>query len=84
MELSTKKYLYKLTINHKACGEVEIAAKCENRELIFYGKIVGNYDCITDFEHDKIVNALEIMFDEKVKEYKGRYGEWREESQQNS
>ena len=23
MELSTKKYLYKLTINKKACGEVE-------------------------------------------------------------
>lgn len=78
MELSTKKYLYKLTINKKACGEVEIAAKCENRELIFYGKIVGNYDNITAFEHEKILNALELMFDEKVKRYDEKFGNIKE------
>lgn len=76
MEISTNKHLFKLTINHKACGEVEIAAKCENRELIFYGKIVGNYDDITDFEHDKILNALELMFDEKAKRYNEKFGEY--------
>ena len=67
MKLLTKKYLYKLTINKNACGEVEIVAKCENKELIFYGKIVGNYDDITAFDHEKILNALELMFDEKAK-----------------
>ena len=77
MELSTKKHLYKLTINKKACGEIEIAAKCHEKELIFYGKIVGNYDDITAFEHDKILNALELMFDEKAKRYNEKFGEYK-------
>lgn len=79
MEISTKKHLYKLTINKKACGEVEIAAKCHEKELIFYGKIVGNYDDITAFEHEKILNALEVMFDEKVKTYdNGKFGGYKD------
>lgn len=79
MELSTKKHLYKLTINKKACGEIEIAAKCENKELIFYGKIVGNYDDITAFKHEKILNAMEVMFDEKVKTYdNGKFGGYKD------
>lgn len=67
MEISTKKYLYKLTINKKACGEIEIAAKCHEKELIFYGKIVGNYDDISDFKAENVLNAMEVMFDEKCR-----------------
>ena len=65
MELATKKHLYKLTINKKACGEIEIAAKTETKELVFYGKIVGNYDNIFSFDCEKVKNAMEVLFDEK-------------------
>lgn len=75
MEISTKKYLYKLTINKKACGEIEIAAKCENKELIFYGKIVGNYDDILDFKAENVLKGMEVLFNEKCRKDTNSDGE---------
>ena len=75
MEISTKKHLYKLTINKKACGEVEIAAKCHEKELIFYGKIVGNYDDISDFEAENVLKGMEVLLDEKCRKNTNSDGE---------
>ena len=73
MEISTKKHLYKLTINKKACGEIEIAAKCHERELIFYGKIVGNYDDISNFEAENVLKGLEVLFNEECRKNNDSY-----------
>lgn len=65
MEISTNKHLYKLTINKKACGEIEIYAKCYEKEVIFYGKIVGNYDSISNFKTEAIKDSIEVLLEGK-------------------
>ena len=84
MKIWTKKHLFKKTINEKAYGCIDILVESETKELYFRGSIMGDYDVITDFKGEKVLNAMEVLFDEKVKEYGGRYAEWREESHPNN
>lgn len=65
MKIATKKHLYAMTINKKAYGEIEIVVLSEKKELALYGKIIGNYDEISDFKGETIKDAMEVLFDEQ-------------------
>jgi len=77
MKIWTKKHLFKKTINEKAYGCIYILVESETKELYFRGSIMGDYDVITDFKGEKILNAMELMFDEKAKRYDEKFGEYK-------
>ena len=77
MKIWTKKHLFKKTINEKAYGCIDVLVESETKELYFRGSIMGDYDVITDFKGEKVLNAMELMFDEKVKRYDGKFGEYK-------
>lgn len=83
MKIWTKKHLFKKTINEKAYGCIDILVESETKELYFRGSIMGDYDVITDFKGEKVLNAMEVLFNEDVNKERG-LKVWDEGSQANS
>lgn len=67
MKIWTKKHLFKKTINEKAYGCIDILVESETKELYFRGSIMGDYDVITDFKGENVLNGMEVLFNEKCR-----------------
>lgn len=75
MKIWTKKHLFKKTTNEKAYGCIDILVESETKELYFRGTVVGDYDLITEFKGEKVLNAMEVLFDEKCRKHNNSDGE---------
>lgn len=65
IHISTKKYLFKKTINEKAFGGIDFYGELDTKKVEIAGTIIGDYDTISNFDTVKIKKAMEVLFDEK-------------------
>lgn len=65
VHISTKKHLFKKTINEKAFGGIDFYGEDDQKKINIAGAIIGDYDVIANFDVEKIKKAMEVLLNEK-------------------
>lgn len=78
LQVATQKHLFKMTKKGKARGCIDFIAMSGNSGATVTGSICGDYDYICEFDTTNIKKAMELLFNEDVKEERGLI-EWEKE-----